>query len=56
MKKIRQFKCGSCQRVYEELTDDDVQVINCVCKKKAVRQLAMPKFLGNSCGKNASVR
>ena len=54
MKKIRQFKCGSCQRVYEELTDDDVQVINCVCKKKAVRQLAMPKCFQNTTGKSPS--
>jgi len=56
MKKLKKFRCGSCQRQYEELVNDDVKVIDCICKAKAVLMLSAPRFIGNSCGKNASVR
>ena len=47
MKKIRYFKCGSCQREYEKLVKDDVKTIDCECKSKALRMLSYPKYFGN---------
>ncbi len=54
MKKLRNFKCGSCLREYSDLVNDDVKTIDCECGQKAVRTLSAPKLSNNSCGKNAS--
>jgi DNA-directed RNA polymerase subunit RPC12/RpoP len=52
MKKIRWFKCGSCQAEYEQIVKDDVKVIDCTCGAKAVRQIAAPRCFGNTTGKS----
>ena len=50
------FKCSSCQRRYQLLIDSSTKVVDCECGGKALRQLSAPKFVGNSCGNNASWR
>ena len=56
MKKIRRFKCGSCQKEYERIVEDDVKTIDCECKSKAARMLAAPRCFSNTVGKSPSVR
>jgi len=56
MKKIRNFKCGSCQAHYERLEDDEVRVIDCKCGAKATRLLSAPKCFQNTTGKSPSAR
>jgi len=48
VKKIRRFKCGSCQKEYERLVKDGVKVVECECGKGATRMLAAPKCFNNS--------
>lgn len=54
MKKLRRFKCGSCQREYEKLVKDEVDVVDCECGDKAVKQLSAPRCFGNTTGKSPS--
>lgn len=54
MKKLHKFKCGSCQKEYEQFVDDTVKTFPCKCGSKATRLLSAPRFSGNSVGKNAS--
>ena len=54
MKKLRLFKCGSCQRECERLVKDDVKAIECKCKSKATRMLAAPRCFQNTVGKSPS--
>lgn len=54
MKKLRHFKYGSCQREYERLVKDDVTTIECECKSKAARTLAVPRYFNNTVGKSPS--
>lgn len=56
MKKIRRFKCGSCQKEYEPMVEDDIKSIDCECGSKAVRLLVMPKYFGNTTGRSPSAR
>ena len=56
MKKLRQFKCGSCQRRYEKLVNDETKSIGCECGSVAARALSMPRHFGNTCGKSPSRR
>ncbi len=55
MKKLRRFKCGSCQRQYEQLVEDDVIKVECECKREAVRVVSAAKYFGNTTGKSPSV-
>lgn len=55
MKKLRCFEC-ECGRVTERFAKDDVLVTNCKCGKTAKRIISAPKFIGNSCGNNASFK
>ena len=54
MKKLRYFKCGSCQRQYERFVEDDVKTIECECKAKALRLLSAPKYFSNTVGRSPS--
>lgn len=54
MKILLIFKCGSCGSKYEKLVDNKTKVIDCLCGKKAFKQLSTPKFANNTTGKNAS--
>ena len=54
MKKLRKFKCGHCQREYEQFAEDDVMSIDCKCKSKAARMLAAPRCFQNTTGKSPS--
>jgi len=56
MKKLRNFKCKSCHKIYEKLIDDDVLVITCECGNQANRMLSAPRHFGNTCGKSPSRR
>jgi len=55
MKKLRSFKC-ECGKVIERFAEDRVLVTNCDCGKPAKRTISAPKFIGNSCGNNASFK
>jgi len=54
MKKLRRFKCGHCQREYEQLKHDDVKSVDCLCGKSAARTLSAPRYFGNTVGKSPS--
>ena len=54
MRKLRKFKCGSCQREYERLVKDDVKVIKCECKAKAARLISTARYFGNTVGRSPS--
>lgn len=54
MKKLRRFLCGSCNRRYEPLVEDDVKSIKCECGKDAVRVIAVPRCFSNTTGKSPS--
>jgi transposase-like protein len=56
MKKLRRFKCGSCQRKYESLVEDDVKSIKCECGKDAVRVIAVPRCFSNTVGRSPSAK
>lgn len=51
MKKIRRFKCGSCQKEYELLVKDDITFTKCKCGSKAAKMLAAPKYFQNTTGR-----
>jgi len=55
MKKIRAFKCDSGHK-FDRMVKDSVREVKCHCRANAVRVLSAPKFVGNSCGNNASWR
>lgn len=54
MRKMRDFKCGSCGKSYRKLVDDDVMAVECECGKKAARTLSAPRCFGNTTGKSPS--
>jgi len=54
MKKLRNFKCQSCESITERMVQDDIKSIECQCGNEAHRTLSAPKFTNNSCGNNAS--
>ncbi len=57
MKKLRRFKCGSCQTEHERMVQDNIVVIACVkCKSKAARMLAAPRYFGNTVGRSPSAK
>lgn len=56
MKKLRNFKCGTCQREYEKLVKDDVTSVECECGSKASRTISAPRCFGNTTGKSPSSR
>jgi len=56
VKKLRNFKCKSSGEIIERLARDDQLNIKCKCGSMALKSLSAPTFIGNSCGKNASVR
>lgn len=56
MKKIRTFKCDTCESVFERMVRDEVLVVTCSCSEKAEakRQLSSPKCFSNTVGKSPS--
>lgn len=54
MRKLKNFKCTSSQVIFERFVNDEVKTVDCECGNQATRQLSAPKFIYNSCGKNAS--
>ena len=56
MKKIRFFKCGSCDEVHEKLIEDNEKTIVCDCKAIATRLLSAPRCFSNTVGKSPAVR
>lgn len=53
MKIIKSFKCTTGHK-FERLVESNKSEATCWCKAKAVKILSANKFIGNSCGKNAS--
>ena len=53
MKKIRTFRCTDGHK-FDRMVKDSVIEVKCECRAVAVRVLSANKFIGNSCGKNAS--
>lgn len=55
MKLYRNFKCKACKKEHKDkLIDSEIETIQCECGNQAVRMLSAPKFIYNSCGRNAS--
>jgi hypothetical protein len=54
MRKIRQFKCASCEQEQERLVKDGVTMVDCECGKQAVRMISAPRCFGNTTGKSPS--
>ncbi len=54
MKKLRNFKCQSCNKTSERIVPDEIKTIDCECGGNAIRAFSAPKLSNNSCGKNAS--
>ena len=55
MKKYRSFKCGTCEEIQRDVpVKDGVTMVECKCGKQATRMISAPRFVNNSCGKNAS--
>lgn len=54
MKKLRDFKCADCFRVFEALVEDNTYLAPCDCGKQASRMLSAPRYLGNTTGKSPS--
>ena len=55
MKKYRKFKCGSCNKDYEKLIEDDIKTITCLCGSKAIRLISTPRYFSNTTGKSPCV-
>jgi hypothetical protein len=57
MKKLRTFKCDTCQETLERMVYDEVLVVTCSCseKAKANRCLSSPKCFSNTTGKSPSL-
>lgn len=48
MRKLREFKCESCDNIQERLVKDDVKVLPCMhCGKDTNRMLSAPMTNGN---------
>lgn len=56
MKKLRNFKCGTCRKEYEQFVEDAVDTFPCQCGKDAVKQISSPKYFGNSTGKSPAAK
>lgn len=56
MKKLRDFKCTKCDKVFEEFVHDDQRVIQCKCGNEASRMLCDPKCFRNTVGGSPSAR
>ncbi len=56
MKKLRNFKCKSSGEIIERLARDDQLNTKCKCGSMALKSVSAARFIGNTCGKNASVR
>ena len=55
MRKFRDFKCDTCEHVFERMIEDDQHCIDCVkCGLEAYRQLSAPKCFQNTTGKSPS--
>lgn len=56
MKKIRSFKCESCELEFERMVTDQTKKVKCHCEGKATRQLSAPRYFSNTVGKSPSAR
>ena len=56
MRKIRSFKCSTCNKTQEHFVDDGITMIDCKCGKQATRMMSAPRCFSNTVGKSPSAR
>ena len=52
MKKLRNFKCSTCDKTFERMVEDTVTIVMCPCDGEATRCISAPGYWGNSTGRS----
>jgi len=56
MKKIRQFKCKTCNEYTEHFVKDDAKEIQCDCGGVKIKMLSAPRYFNNTTGKSPGAK
>ena len=57
MKKIRAFKCQSCDHKQENIVNDGIDVIECdKCGNESIKTLSAGRYLSNTTGKSPALK
>jgi hypothetical protein len=54
MKKLRNFRCSTCDKTFERMVEDAVNVVMCPCddKSEATKCISAPGYFSNSTGRS----